>query len=289
MPPGGIAALGVTARLPERLAGDAASGDPRHLPPLKGHACWGLRVVRPSLSPKPGREAPSTGQATLKPNGEPATAPTVLSMSLEGPGWECHCVIHEPPSDRSGWDEGDRKLVADVRRHGWGVLGIDAGDSLPGWAFTAGLWHAFGCPEVAMFGLRFPDMQAWLNDVGEQIRAGNRLRPNELRAGVLPNFSVTCRPVHDSWYRELFGWALWFTQRPPLPIVQVVWPDSEGRFPWDQGCGERCRFDQPQLWLPKDEHPMGRWTRVGQRDPWPFPDDAATRAFTTRRIAGSSR
>jgi len=140
-----------------------------------------------------------------------------------------------------------------------------------------------------MFGLRVPDMQQWLNEVGEQIRAGAHPHQDERRDGVLPGFPVTFRPVHDSWYRDFFGYALWFTRRPPLPFVQVVWPDREGHFPWDPQCGERCQFDQPQLWVPKADHPMGRWTRASLVDPWPFPDGPATRAFTTRRIAFDGR
>ncbi|MGH2717803.1 MAG: DUF4262 domain-containing protein [Actinomycetota bacterium] len=203
---------------------------------------------------------------------------------------ECHCVLHEPPSDRNLWDDGDRKLVADVERHGWGVLGIKADGSMPAWAFTAGLWHTFGSPEVAMFGLQVRDMQTWLNDIGEQIRQGRPLQPEEHREGILPNFPLVFRPAHDSWYRDLFGYALWFAQRPPLPIVQAIRPDREGRFLWEEGSGERCRFDQPQLWIPKERHPMGRWTRAALSDPWPFPDGPATRAVTSKGNAfrGSS-
>jgi hypothetical protein len=175
--------------------------------------------------------------------------------------------------------------VADVERHGWGVFGIKAVGGLPGWAFTAGLWHTFGSPEVAMFGLRVADMQVWLNDVGEQIRSGQTFDPDERRMGILPGFPVTFRPVHEGWYRDLLGYAMWFAQRPPLPVVQVVWPDTEGRFPWDPGCGTRCLFDQPQLWLAKEEHPIGRWTRLAESHPWPFSDSPATRSFTTKRIA----
>src|SRR5436305_461168 len=198
---------------------------------------------------------------------------------------ECHCVIHEPPTDRSRWDDGDRKLVADVEGHGWGVFGISAGDGLPGWAFTTGLWHTFGSPEVAMFGLLVPDMQVWLNRIGEQIRKGQAVEPDERRAGVLPKFPVTFRPVHDSWYRDFFGYALWFAQRRPLPIVQVVWPDAEGLFPWEPGSGTRSQFDQPKLWLSKDEHPMGRWTRAAEAHPWPIPDGPAKKSLPTNRLA----
>ena len=193
-------------------------------------------------------------------------------------------MIHEAPANLEQWDAGDEKVVADVERHGWAVLGIHAEDSVPGWAFTAGLWHTFGSPEVAMFGLHVEDMQQWLNVIGEQMRAGQPMRPEELRHGVLTDFPVAFRPAHQSWYRDLFGYALWFAQRPPLPFVQAVWPDREGRFPWDPECGQRCRFDQPQLWVPKDEHPMGRWTRISLSDPWPLRTRTRVRHQLRRRF-----
>ncbi len=74
------------------------------------------------------------------------------SLSAE-PGQVHHCVIHEWPDSRRSWEERDRKLVADVERHGWAVIGIEADEGLPGWAFSAGLWHTFGSPEIAIFGL----------------------------------------------------------------------------------------------------------------------------------------
>lgn len=210
-------------------------------------------------------------------------------MSVDDSRRECHCVIHEPPADRTGWDDGDRRLLANVEGHGWGVFGIGAEDGLPGWAFTAGLWHTFGSPEVAMFGLRVPDMQAWLNAIGEQIRTGHTPETDERRVGILPAHPVTFRQVRKDWYRDLFGYAMWFAQQRPLPVLQVVWPDTEGRFPWDSGCGTRCWFDQPKLWLNKEEHPKGRWTRLSESRPWPFEDSPATRSFTTRGIADEGR
>jgi hypothetical protein len=30
-------------------------------------------------------------------------------------------------------------------------------------------------------------------------------------------------------------------------MLQVFWPDKQGRFPWDQGVHEAVRADQPSL------------------------------------------
>src|SRR4051794_37263918 len=170
-------------------------------------------------------------------------------------GHWCFCRICSPTDDGDGWDDGERKLVKDIERHGWGVVGVAADDEIPGWAYTVGLWHSSRSPEVAMFGLRVEDMQSWLNELGETVRGGRALSP-EPRSDIIDGFDVHLRPVHESWYRELFGFALWFTA-PPLPIVQVVWPDRHGRMPWESEVGEACRRDQPSCDQPIGDQPAG--------------------------------
>ncbi len=196
----------------------------------------------------------------------------------------CRCRLCEPGAGPAKYDSSEQKLLADVQRHGWGVFGIKAEVGSPGWAFTVGLWHRFRSPEIAMFGLQVEDMQRWLNIAGDQVKSGSRPQPEELREGIIEGFPVTWRPVHPTWYPDLFGWALWFYRNPPLPIVQLIWPDRHGLFPWQDGSGERCRRDQPSLWIPMSEHPIGSWRLGSDGRKWPFPVDRDARAFTTKRI-----
>lgn len=91
-------------------------------------------------------------------------------------------------------------------------------------------------------------------------------------------------PSPPSWYVDLFGYALWFAQGPPLPFLQLIWPDRDGRFPWNESSGHRCRVDQPQLWIPHDDHATGPWTRLFAAEDWAFPDGPETSVITTKRI-----
>lgn len=134
-----------------------------------------------------------------------------------------------------------------------------------------------------MFGLRGRDMHAWLNAAGEQVRAGQPLRAGEERLGVLDRFPVVVRPVHPSWFADLFGLAVDFYRGPP-PMTQLIWPDRDGVFPWEPGAGARCRSAQPWLWLPRDDHPPGPWTRLAELSASPFPD-----APIDELVAGSKR
>lgn len=162
-------------------------------------------------------------------------------------------------------------MVWHVQEHGWSVVAISEEHELPGWTYSVGMWHTMRSPEVCMFGLRLRDMHSWINKVGAQVRAGQALQANELRHGVLDGFPVLVRPVNPSWYPDLLGLAMDFYRRPPLPVMQLIWPDRHGRFPWEPDAGERCRTHQPQLWLPKDDHPPSLWTRLNELMDSPFP------------------
>lgn len=201
----------------------------------------------------------------------------------------CRCVLHDPSEDNTSWDSGQQKVVADVERYGWHVRKISEDGSTPGWAFTVGLWHTFGHPEVAMFGLRVPDMGLWLDAVGEQVRRRDPMIADEHRLGILENHPVLARRVHASWYPDLFNDLNWFAQQALVPILQVVWPDREGRFPWEESSGQRCRVDQPQLWIPQADHATGPWTRLFAPEDWPFPDGPETLVISTKRVIMEDR
>lgn len=113
-------------------------------------------------------------------------------------------------------DEHDRKLLADVERHGWHVVLIPSQDNIPGWAFTVGLTHSFGTPEQAMFGLSTDVMHTCLNILGEVARENGRMEPGERNPDVLTGYDVELRAVDPAWHAALFGYAQWF-YRPQTP------------------------------------------------------------------------
>jgi hypothetical protein len=46
------------------------------------------------------------------------------------------------------------------------------------------------------------------------------------------------------------------------PYLQVVWADRNGRFPWEPRFQAAFRGLQPLLWLPPEDNPPSRWTRL---------------------------
>jgi Domain of unknown function (DUF4262) len=202
-------------------------------------------------------------------------------------GEGCGCRLCTPDDDRARWDRFDRASIERILSYGWTVIGIPAEDDNPAsWVFTTGLLHGANSPELVVCGLPVEVGMEILNVVGQRARQGRPPRPDERSAEVLEGAPVTFRPVHLSWYGTLLGWMTWFYRyrRQPVPVLQVVWPDKQGRFPWDTGFDGRYRDDQPELWRPAGEQPAGPWRQLQEivERPFGLPGDAGV--MTTRPI-----
>ncbi|MCZ2812665.1 DUF4262 domain-containing protein [Modestobacter sp. VKM Ac-2979] len=153
-----------------------------------------------------------------------------------------------PDQDPGQVLEGLRQVVD---RFGWAVLhggGGGAGD--PRWSHTVGL-TALGHPEVIVVGLPFPAGEKYLNLVGEAVRGGARFGPGAATTGLTDADSpVVFLAVEDTARlavaEQFYG---------SIEVLQLVWPDSTGRLPWQEGHRNPPEA-QPLLGpLPGDESP----------------------------------
>lgn len=171
----------------------------------------------------------------------------------------CFCLLCQPATwGGAAWEGRDRRIAQNVTDHGWHVMGVDGGDAPGDWGYSIGLWHTLRSPEVSVFGLPAQTTMRVANAAGVAIRDGDPLQLGGRRGDVLEGYDVAVRPVDPSWYSDFFGAGIDFYQSPPLPIVQVFWPDKAGRFPWEEGADEHCRAVQPLLWLTKEQS-TGPW------------------------------
>ena len=148
-------------------------------------------------------------------------------------------------------DDHDRKLLGDVERAGWHIVGITADEDhgLPPYAFTVGLYYTLEVPELVVFGLPLQESGTLLNVMGVKQRAGRRFICETPIIDLMPGRSVVMRPVAPRHYRRNLGYAVWFYRDLPriFPCWQLVWSDGQGRFPWDAGVDPAVRSAQPLL------------------------------------------
>lgn len=171
----------------------------------------------------------------------------------------CRCLLCQPANpDEAQWDLRDRTIAQNVREHGWHTMGVTGYDT-PDWAYSIGMWHTHGGYDVCVTGLPVENAMALVAKIARQVRDGRALGAEKRRLGVIEGYEVATRAVHPSWYPSMFGAGLDFFQTPPWPMLQAVWPDRQGRFPWEEGADLERGDQQPYLWVDRNEHPANGW------------------------------
>ncbi|MBW8482399.1 DUF4262 domain-containing protein [Actinomadura parmotrematis] len=173
----------------------------------------------------------------------------------------CQCVLCHDYGDRDRMDNFLLRTIVHITQYGWSVVLVPGENDGPGWAYTLGLWHSHRVPELAMFGRDVYETEEILNGLGRAAAAGWRPADGDRRDDVVRGQAAAFRAADPRWYRALFRGVVDFYRVPPLPVMQVVWPDEDDLFPWQPGTELEFRHSQPWLWLHPRRHPAGRWTR----------------------------
>lgn len=143
--------------------------------------------------------------------------------------------------------ETEERIISDVKEHGFHI-GYISGDSyLPGFAYTIGLYHTYEHPEIICFALKPEAMGVILNHAADLIKKGQRLRTNQLYQGFLEGYQVQFLAVQKEHYPDYLGYAGWFYQDWNFPVLQLLWPDKQHRFPWEADFNPNWKFKQPLL------------------------------------------
>lgn len=108
-------------------------------------------------------------------------------------------------------------------------------DEGPPFAYTVGLF-GLNHPELLIFGVSSHDASAILNELADRVRKGENLLAGQ--PITLEDWPYEIVPEEVPNPGEVVFEANRFYARPPevsVPVLQLTYPDEEGRFPWDAG------------------------------------------------------
>jgi len=188
---------------------------------------------------------------------------------------KCVCKICDPLNNPA-IDACDIGIVESVKSNGWMMMNIlpraeepEDDDMIP-WSFTVGIWHTWKQPDIIVFGgveTAKNLAQAYVQEIllGRKWEAGYQreglIQPPygahlihlgglnmhmdeafiQFKIGMIDEEIVKGK---FKYYEDYMGTANGF-YRDPYPVFQLVWPDDEKRFPWDDGFD--CPWEQPVL------------------------------------------
>ena len=145
-------------------------------------------------------------------------------------------------------------VVEMVDRHGWMVQRVvpQAGERPELFAYTTGLSVTFDWPEMICFGLDEMTMHAMLNGVVEACRKRGEIPHADMFIDdIIEDFPLKLVKA-GPWVWSYVPWAMWLSDRLKAPhstlrCLQLVYPDSLGRFPDDPACEQEARELQTPL------------------------------------------
>ncbi len=155
--------------------------------------------------------------------------------------------VKKDPLDRKPQDKAEAKLLADVKRVGWHLVGVMADENGPAFVYTVGLYHHYQHPEIVGIGLDIEVMGAILNGIGDKIKNGEKFANAQEADDILEGYLACFRTVDKQYYRDYFGFARWFYNSDDFPVLQCVWPDKARRYPWHPEAVDGFRKRQPIL------------------------------------------
>jgi hypothetical protein len=122
-------------------------------------------------------------------------------------------------------------LLGLIEEHGWAVRNVMAGTAADEvcFSYTVGL-TAFGHPEVIILGMPYESAQEFLNLIGDEVRRGSRYEHGTVTGEFTDDARVVFIHAENTdrltAVEDVYG---------RVNALQLIWPDSTGRLPWQQG------------------------------------------------------
>jgi hypothetical protein len=149
------------------------------------------------------------------------------ARGCDDPSCACHDISIEQVQN---------KIRADVQRVGWSAIATADVDGTP-YLYTIGLEERYEHPELTVAGLPPQRAHSIVAAVCDLIAAGRRLQAGELLDGVLSGCPLLVQSRDVGADGLLWAQAAGHYQDAWFRILQLLWPDSHGRFPTDPDCG----------------------------------------------------
>jgi hypothetical protein len=150
------------------------------------------------------------------------------------------------------YDDTDDRIRDDIREHGCHIIGVAGAplDRIPAsgdhaFAYSIGLAITHAQPEMLIGGLAMGTMHAAINDVQALMAKGQRFADGDRVSGLFAGYDAVLRKVRKDAYADTLVWASRLHGGDDFEALQIVWPDREHRFPWDEGYDAPS---QPRYW-----------------------------------------
>jgi len=140
------------------------------------------------------------------------------------------------------------EIINQIEAKRWHVISVSGDAEEVSFAYSVGLYTNFNHPEIIVFGISPESALRVINRIGAQVKEENmRFIPEMYYDEILVDYRATFLPVPKNEYDGRFNIAAWYYDGFNFPALQLVWPDKNDLFPWEEGYSDEFAKFQPLL------------------------------------------
>lgn len=143
-----------------------------------------------------------------------------------------------------------KKIEDNINKHKWTVMYVGPGEDSPSFAYTIGLMEHFGHPDIVMFSLPFDAAEGLAYNIVENIlKPGQTCEEGFSHDKVAEGLSIRFLTVAKQEDCEQLSVLRHYNAERglDLAVMQMVWPDSNNTFPWEEAFDPALSELQPLL------------------------------------------
>jgi len=167
----------------------------------------------------------------------------------------------------------EKRILSDMKEHGFHVALFNGDGYSPSFAYTIGLYKTYGYPELICFGFGLDLLHSVLWEGKHLLDKEPQPDQSTGYPNFLEGFDIRFVTVDEARYQDYFGYAAWFYKSWNFPALQIVWPDKNALYPWDENFNPDWKAAQPLLDRDND---------------FKFREDRKLGVYTTRQVLESS-
>ena len=151
------------------------------------------------------------------------------------------------------WKINCNKITENVKDMGSSIMYMEKDQNFPPYAYSIGFFENFQHPEIIMFGLPKEKCYRTFERIYQLLLESDEVMvPFECNYDIIQNdLPVLFTDISFSAAYKYMEYANWFYKEKTLiyPVLQLIWPDEKGYFPWQVSFNTDFIGHQPILHL----------------------------------------
>ncbi|SRR5258708_32870119 len=144
-------------------------------------------------------------------------------------------------------DDLERQVIHNIAEYCWHCVNVIEENGCSPWSYTIGLFETWEHPELIIIGRSRATSHAMLKTLADDIELNDPPNLTDSAGHLLLGMNCHFLEVNPRYYSDYVGFALWFYRKRKFPLYQIIWPDRDSIYPWDQNASKAFKEWQPVL------------------------------------------